>query len=102
MAPVTVEERGQKAPLNNPGGSELLKRLGGDSGVPFFAFLASDGSLIVNSIAPPRNGKKGGNIGHPYEPHEVDWFMVMLGKAAPAMTPDERVVIEKYLRAQKK
>jgi len=102
VARVTVEERDQKASLNNPGGSELVKRVGGDNGLPFFAFLASDGSLIVNSIVPPQNGKKGGNIGHPYEPHEVDWFMVMLSKAAPAMSPDEKAVIEKYLRAQKK
>ncbi|HTS65594.1 MAG TPA: hypothetical protein VMH28_26410 [Candidatus Acidoferrales bacterium] len=98
---VTVEEHEQKAALNTPDGAELLKSLGGADMVPFFAFLAPSGSTIVTSDAPAKDGKKGGNIGHPYEPQEVDWFLVMLDKAAPRMTAEEKGAIEKFLRAQK-
>jgi thioredoxin-related protein len=109
----TVQEPVGSKDLNTPGGDELLAALGGArQGMPFFAFLGGQaapffasmdgpGAMIVNSIDPGGDGKKGGNIGHPAEPHEVDWFLVMLGKAAPGMTAGERGVIEKYLRTQK-
>jgi hypothetical protein len=97
-----VEERGDKAALNTPGGVELEKLLGGSAGLPFFAFLDSHGGLIVNSIAPGQGGKKGENIGHPMQPSEIDWFLAMLHKGAPKMTPEETAAIEKWLRAQKK
>jgi hypothetical protein len=99
---VDVQEQAEKKSLNTPGGEDLLVRVGGkEQGVPFFAFLDSTGEVIGNSIAPAAEGRKAGNIGHPYEPHEVDWFMVLLGKAAPRMTASEREAIEKRLRAQK-
>ena len=95
-------EQGAKKSLDTPGGDELMKRLGGPAGLPFFAFLDGQGALLVNSIRPGENGKPGGNIGHPFEPVEVDWFLKMLRKGAPGMTPEETAVLEKYLRAQKK
>jgi len=84
-----------------------MKRLDGPGGLPFFAFLDEHGATIVNSNAPAKlqagkGGFKGGNIGHPNAPEEVDWFMVMLSKAAPAMTAEERGTIEDWLRHQKK
>ncbi|HTQ52850.1 MAG TPA: hypothetical protein VMI94_00225 [Bryobacteraceae bacterium] len=100
---VDVQEAEEKKNLNTPGGEGLLTRVGGGSqGVPFFAFLDGSGEMIGNSIAPAANGRKAANIGHPYEPHEVDWFMVLLSKSAPRMTGAEREAIEKPLRAQKK
>ncbi len=101
---VTVEEQGQKKALNTPGGDALFARFGGPDGLPFFAFLDGNGDVIVNSKRPAKDAKdvKGGNIGHPFQPHEIDWFMVMLSKAAPRMTEDERATIEKWLRTQKK
>ena len=95
-------EHDEKKGLNSPGGDELLKQLGGGGAIPFFAFLDSSGAIIVNSNEPGKDGKKPVNIGHPFQPHEIDWFMVMLSKAAPGMTPDERSTLETYLRAQKK
>jgi hypothetical protein len=68
--------------------------------LPFFAFLDSKGMLIVSSIRPKEKG--GGNIGHPFESFEIDWFMGMLAKAAPAMKSEEAATLEKWLRAQKK
>lgn len=97
-----MQEDGEKKALNTPGGDELMKRLGGPAGLPFFAFLDVQGMPIVNSIRPGEGGKPGGNIGHPFEPFEVDWFLVMLRKGAPGMTPAETEPLEKWLRAQKK
>lgn len=97
----SVLETDEKKALNTPGGDELLKQLGGSSSLPYFAFLDAQGAPIVDSLRPGKDGR-GENIGHPYEPVEVDWFMSMLEKAVPRMTPDERATIEKYLRAQKK
>jgi hypothetical protein len=103
IARVDVQEHGDKAVLNTPGGPELETALGSKgSGLPFFAFLDASGKLIVNSNRPVKGKPAGVNIGHPMEPEEVDWFMAMLKQAVPALTPDEARVIENYLRSQKK
>jgi len=96
-----VQESAGKKALETPGGDELLKSLGGPSGLPFFAFLDQKGTMIVNSLRPV-GGKPAENIGHPAEPEEVDWFMTMLSKAAPSMTHEESGTLEKWLRNQKK
>ncbi len=103
-AHVTVQEHEGKAALNDPGGQTLLVKVGGDpeTSLPFFAFLDEHGALIVNS-APPGPGKPGSrNIGYPGQPSEIDWFLAMVRKAAPAITRDEAGVLERYLRAPKK
>jgi hypothetical protein len=98
QARLAVLEQGPKQHLNNPGGDEVMAKAGGKAaGLPFFAFLNEKGETVVNSI---RTG--GGNIGHPYEPNEVDWFLVLLKKGAPGMSPDEAKVLENWLRTQKK
>ena len=97
-----MQEQGAKKALDTPGGDDLLARLGGPSGLPFFAFLDSRGALIVNSIRPGKDGRRGENIGHPVEPFEIDWFLTMLGQAATSMTPEEAATLEKWLRTQKK
>lgn len=103
VARVTVLETGAKKSLNNPGGDEVLAQAGGkDIGLPFFAFLNKNGETVVNSIRPGEGKAAERNIGHPVQPQEVDWFLVMVKKAAPAMTPDEAKVLEDWLRAQKK
>jgi len=79
-----------------------MKSWGGSGGLPFFAFLDSTGSMVVNSNEPAADGRPGGNIGHPDAPHEVDWFLTMVRKAVPRITPPELALIEKYLRSQKK
>lgn len=104
IARVDVQERGDKKRLDTPGGDELMAEVGGKDagGLPFFAFLDSSGKLIVNSVRPVPGKSEGANIGHPMAPEEVGWFMTMLRKAVPALTPDEARTIEKYLRNQKK
>jgi hypothetical protein len=66
------------------------------------AFLDDRGAMLVNSLAPGKEGKPASNIGHPSAPSEVDWFMAMVAKAAPAMTPVQAAVLENYLRHQPK
>lgn len=95
---IDVQETGAKKSLDTPGGDEMMKRLGGDkAGLPFIAFLDAKGSLLVNGL-----DHGGANVGYPYELSEVEWFMAMLTKGAPAMTAEERSILEKYLRGQKK
>jgi len=103
QARLDVQEQEAKKSLDSPGGDEVLARAGGKGiGLPFFAFLTEKGETIVNSIRPGDGKGKGGNIGHPVQPEEVDWFLAMVKKAAPAMSADEAKVLENWLRAQKK
>jgi Thioredoxin-like len=104
IARVDVQERGGKKRLDTPGGAELEATMGGEdkTGLPFFALLNSNGKLIVNSLRPVRGKPAGANIGYPVAPEEVDWFMTMLRKAVPPLTPAESRAIENYFRDQKK
>ncbi|HWC96223.1 MAG TPA: hypothetical protein VG456_05730 [Candidatus Sulfopaludibacter sp.] len=98
-----MQEQKEKAALDNPGGEDVMAQVGGkQAGLPFLAFLDAQGDTIVNSIYPGDDKHKPGNIGHPSEPHEVDWFLVMVKKAAPDITSDEMKLLENYLRNQKK
>ena len=99
---VVVQENQQNKGLENPGAEDLLKRLGGPEGLPFLAFLDAKGALIVNSMRVADQGVSRGNIGHPVAPEEIDWFVTMMKKAAPAMAAADLKVIESALRAQKK
>jgi len=103
LAHLTVQEPSGRTALNHPGGEEVLARVGGkNSGLPYFAFLDARGALIVNSTLPP-DGKNGGsNIGYPAQPEEIDWFMAMLRKAAPALKEDEARVLKDWLTEHSK
>ena len=99
---VVVEEHGQKAGLDNPGGEELLSVLGGkEAGLPFFAFLDGHGGLIVNSMRPVEGQSRGTNIGFPAQPEEIDWFLAMLAKAVPEMPAAQSGLIGDWLRKHK-
>jgi len=88
LARLDVLEQKDKQSLNTPGGDEVRAQTGGkDASVPFFAFLNQKGETIVNSIRPGKGDAGGSNIGHPVQPEEIDWFLVMVKKAAPAITP---------------
>jgi len=103
LARIDVQEHGDKASLNTPGGAELGTQMGARrNGLPFFAFLDEQGELIVNSIRPLPGKSEGENIGHPTAPEEVDYFMQMLEKVSPPLSPAESQAIESYLRHQKK
>jgi hypothetical protein len=97
---LVVLESADKKKLENAGGEQVLTKLGGKgSGLPFFAFVDAKGELIVNS---KRDGQDGQNIGHPFAPGEIEWFMTMLKKAAPKINENETRTIENWLKSQKK
>jgi len=80
-----------------------MDKFGGkNAGLPFFAFVDAKGELIVNTMRPTGSGAETSNIGHPFAPEEIAWFMKMLNKAAPGMTSAEGQKIEGWLKQQKK
>ena len=103
IARIDVQERGDKASLNTPGGEAIEAQFGSTGGgLPFFAFLDERGGLIANSNRPVPGKSDGENIGHPMAPEEVDHFMWMIRKAVPAISPSEAQAIENYLRHQER
>lgn len=106
MVWLTVLENGEKKKDENPGGADWLKKTGGDKGgIPFIALFNGNGDMKINSNRPADKAKEkdaGGNIGYPAAPEEIAWFMVMLEKAAPNVTANERATIEAALREEAK
>ena len=102
--PIVVLENGDKEKLENPGGEALMESVGGkNQGIPFFYFVdAKTGKMITNSMRPAKGADKGGNVGCPYAPEEIAFFMDLLRKAAPKMTATERSIIENEFKALSK
>lgn len=94
-----VLENGPKvAELENPGGRELMKSLGGEkSGLPFYAWLDADGKKIADSNAMPKEQ----NIGYPGEPDEIEAFMALIQKTAPNWPEADRTRLHDYLVANR-
>jgi thiol:disulfide interchange protein len=67
------------------GGAEMLARMRSDKdgGIPWFAFLAADGTMVAESV----NGK--GTIGFPAQPDELAYFKSMLEKTCVKMSKAE-------------
>jgi hypothetical protein len=53
-------------------------------GLPWLAFLDADGKCLINSTR-----EKGGNIGHPDKPDEVEYFKTMLETVKKHLTDDD-------------
>lgn len=85
-----VMENGDKKSLENPGGQEVLVRLGGEkAGLPFFAALNPAGKKLVDSNLMPGSQ----NVGCPAAPEEIVAFGEFLKKTAPALSDAERATI---------
>lgn len=96
-------ENGEKKALENAGADSVMAAAGGKgTGIPFFYFTDSNGKLIVNSIRPAKDADKGGNVGCPYAPEEIAWFLEMLKKAAPKMTAAESALVKSAFEALSK
>ena len=89
---LVVQEKEKDKALENAGADALLTKLGGPSGLPYSAFLDSDGGLIVNS-----KNSVGNNIGFPAQSDEIDCFVKMMKKAAPKMSEQDLNVIKAAL-----
>ena len=93
---LTVLESPQYKALENPGGVEIAKSMGGDLskiGIPWFFMLDGAGKKLGDSNMMP----DGSNIGMPDFPIEVTGFIELMKKTAPKMTEDELSRIKVYL-----
>jgi len=90
-----VLERGdKKQTMENPGGEDLMKSLGGEkSGLPFYVILDGTGKKLIDSDIMP--GK--GNIGFPGSPEEIAAFEQVLKQTAPRMTGEQRAEVVAHL-----
>lgn len=87
---------------DTPGGVAYEDSIGGkDAGFPFLVILDADGKPVVDSYrsAPGAPGGRD-NIGYPVLPAEVSWFVEMLRRAAPQLTPQDLAVVRAWLTAR--
>ena len=86
---------------DTPGAVDLRASLGGSAGVgiPYLVILNPAGHPIINSLRPDPKAPAGGNIGYPAVPAEIDWFMQMLQKSAPTLTPQDTDTLHAWLTA---
>jgi len=89
---------------DTPGSDSLIEKYGGVSstgsvGLPFIAILDAKAKLIISSNQPGKANAPGGpGTGFPTEPDEIKWFLSMLVKSAPAITPEETTKIQSALQ----
>jgi len=62
-----------------------------EGGIPWFVFLDGDGKMLAHSTGP------GGNIGFPYQPDEVEYFVTMLKAVKKNLTDDDVAALKKSL-----
>jgi len=68
-----------------PGAKDLVKPSGGkEPGLPWFAFLDGDGTVLIDSIAPVT-----GNVGFPAKDVEYAHFKTMLEKVKRHLTNED-------------
>ena len=85
---------------DTPGAVDLRASLGGAAvGIPYLVMLTPAGHPIINSLRPDPTAPAGGNIGYPSTHQEVDWFMQMLQKSAPTLTPQDTATLHAWLTA---
>lgn len=92
-----VLERNEKIALfENPGGKEFMAKLGGEkSGLPFYAFLDSEGKMISNSNVMDKES----NIGYPGSAEEIEAFGKLLKSSANKLSEEQFATIIEYLKA---
>jgi thiol-disulfide isomerase/thioredoxin len=94
-----VLENGDKKSLENPGGFEVMKKYGGEgAGLPWIFIADKNGKKLIDSF---RDGNPKQNIGCPWEPDEVKWFLTMFDKTRKQITPEQRRALESDLLKQK-
>jgi thiol:disulfide interchange protein len=90
------ERQGDSRHSDTPGGVALRKNLGavGEPGYPFLVMTGEGGNPIINSY---RNGDANANVGYPASPAEIDWYIVMLKRAAPTLSQDDLATTRAWL-----
>lgn len=90
------ESKGKIDSLENPGGNEMLKDLGGEqSGIPYMVFFNGKGKKTADSNVMPKNM----NIGYPGTAEEIDMFGKLLKKTSKHMTGEQFTLVIDYLKA---
>jgi thioredoxin-related protein len=92
------ERKGDHKHANTPDGVKLRSALGTiqEPGFPFLIITDENGIPIVNSY---RNGDPHLNVGYPAVPAEIDWYLEMLKRAAPSLTPSDLTATRDWLQA---
>jgi hypothetical protein len=87
---------------NTPGGVAFEDSVGGQgAGWPFLVILNASGQPLIDSNRPDAKSRSGkSNIGYPAAPEEVDWFITMLRRTAPALSQHDLSTIHAWLTAQ--
>ena len=92
------EHPGDKHHADTPGAVTLRSSVGGaNPGYPYLVMLDSVGKPIVNSFCAAGCQPPGENIGYPATPGEIDWFMKMVQKAAPALSASDASALRAWL-----
>jgi thiol-disulfide isomerase/thioredoxin len=86
---------------DTPGGVAFEDSIGGkEAGWPFLVMLDANGNPIVDSNRPdPKSTMGKSNVGYPAAPEEVDWFVEMLRRGAPSLSPQELASVHAWLTA---
>jgi thioredoxin-related protein len=89
-----VLERGDKVEtLENPGGKEIMKKMGGEkSGLPFYVFLDAKSNKLADSNIMAENQ----NIGYPGAKEEIDAFVSLLKKSSSNISEKELAAVTEY------
>jgi thiol-disulfide isomerase/thioredoxin len=82
---MTAWEHGDKEALNNPGADELMDRLGGGTGIPFYAVLDATGRLVAS------------DTGYPSDSASMESFLQLIARGAPRMSPEAHLTLSTYL-----
>ncbi|MDR0499179.1 MAG: thioredoxin family protein [Holophagales bacterium] len=92
---LTVNEKGEKKILENPGSDKLLAEWtnGVSSGIPFYVLLDSSEKLITSSIQSVKPSEKPENIGFPGKEEERKAFIAFLKTGAPNMSASDEMAI---------
>jgi hypothetical protein len=67
-----------------------------EQGLPWFVFIDPEGQAIVTSVGPR------GNVGMPWQPHEVVHFQAMLEKAKKHLTDEQIAALVKSIQEFRK
>jgi thiol-disulfide isomerase/thioredoxin len=91
------ENEKDKLHASSPGGELEMGKLGGrGQGVPYFAMLDETGEWIADSKMPAGDGPPE-NLGYPSGSAQIDWFIHMVKKAAPAMPTEDVKTLRDFL-----
>jgi len=91
-----LEAKDKVEALENPGGKEIMAKLGGEkSGLPFYAFLDATGKKLADSNVMPTQNP---NIGYPGSAEEIEAFGKLLKVSAKNLSDEKLAMIIDYLK----